>query len=116
MELFTVREASQRAVETVRETSLPVFIESTTYRFRGHSMADAGRYRTPEEVKEWQQRDPLQIYIRRLEEDGVFDPELRESIDQEVIEEVERATEFALNSPDPDTADLYKYVYTEDGR
>ncbi|MDP9382825.1 MAG: pyruvate dehydrogenase (acetyl-transferring) E1 component subunit alpha [Chloroflexota bacterium] len=114
MDVFKVREATQRAVDQVRSTGEPFFLEAVTYRFRGHSMADAGRYRTQDEVREWQQRDPIQIFARKLEEEGVLDTGLRREIDSSVEEEVERATQFALESPAPDVADLYKYVYTEE--
>ncbi|ACZ41012.1 pyruvate dehydrogenase (acetyl-transferring) E1 component, alpha subunit [Thermobaculum terrenum ATCC BAA-798] len=115
MDLFAVREVTQRMVEKVRETREPMFLEAITYRFRGHSMADAGRYRTQEEVKQWMQRDPIHLTARRLEEMGVLDSELKAKIESEVEQEIEEATKFAIESPDPDVSDLYKYVYTEDG-
>ena len=115
MDLYSVRETTQRAVDRVRETGEPYFLEAITYRFRGHSMADAGRYRTQDEVREWQQRDPIQLFGRKLEEEGLLDTRARDEIQKGVEEEVERATRFALDSPTPDAGDLYKYVYTEDG-
>ncbi|MEJ7653570.1 MAG: thiamine pyrophosphate-dependent enzyme [Chloroflexia bacterium] len=81
-------------------------------RFRGHSMADAGAYRSRDEVQEWQRRDPIALYAARLEEEGVFDSELREEIDSSVEQEIERAVKFALESPSPDVENLYDNVYT----
>jgi pyruvate dehydrogenase E1 component alpha subunit len=115
MDLFAVREATQRAVDYVREHRQPYFLETETYRFRGHSMADAGKYRTREEVQEWQQRDPIHLFAARLQEEGVLDMGLREQIDASVEEEVERITRFALESPDPDPSELMRYVYAESG-
>lgn len=114
MDFFSVREATQRAVNRVRESREPMFLEAFTYRFRGHSMADAGRYRSQDEVREWQRRDPIQLLGRRLEEDGVLDTRTREDIEKAVDDEVERATRFALESPSPEIDDLYQYVYTEE--
>ncbi|MDP9350545.1 MAG: pyruvate dehydrogenase (acetyl-transferring) E1 component subunit alpha [Chloroflexota bacterium] len=116
MDFFAVRDATQRAVDSIRETGEPRFLESLTYRFRGHSMADAGRYRTQDEVRDWQRRDPIQLFARRLEEDGVLNTEIRKQIDSSVEAEIEEVTQFALESPDPSVDDLYKYVYTEDGQ
>ena len=116
MDVFSVREATMRALDRVRETREPMFLEAFTYRFRGHSMADAGRYRSQDEVREWQRRDPIQLFGRRLEEDGILDTRMREDIEKSVDEEVERATRFALESPSPETDDLYQYVYTEEDR
>jgi len=112
MEMFTVREAAKRAVNKVRDTRDPYFLEVETYRFRGHSMADAGAYRSRDEVQEWQRRDPIALYAARLEEEGVFDSELREEIDSSVEQEIERAVKFALESPSPDVENLYDNVYT----
>jgi pyruvate dehydrogenase E1 component alpha subunit len=114
MDFFSVREATQRAVNRVRESREPMFLEAFTYRFRGHSMADAGRYRSQDEVREWQRRDPIQLLGRRLEEDGILDTRTREDVEKAVDEEVERATRFALESPSPEIDDLYQYVYTEE--
>ncbi len=116
MDFFAVRDATQRAVDSIRETGEPRFLESLTYRFRGHSMADAGRYRTQDEVRDWQRRDPIQLFARRLEEDGVLNTEIRKQIDSSVEAEIEQVTQFALESPDPSVDDLYKYVYTDDGQ
>ncbi len=116
MDLLEVRDATLRNVEQIRETGEPRFLEAITYRFRGHSMADAGRYRTQEELRRWQERDPINTFVRYLEDEGVLTQELREQIDASVEEEVERATQFAMDSPAPDVADLYKYVYAEDGQ
>ena len=115
MDLFAVREVTQRTVDRMRETRQPMFLEADTYRFRGHSMADAGKYRTQEEVQEWLQRDPIHTYAHILEEQGVLDQALREQIDASVEEEVERAAQFALDSPTPEVKDLFEYVYVEDG-
>ncbi|MDQ3855357.1 MAG: thiamine pyrophosphate-dependent enzyme, partial [Chloroflexota bacterium] len=116
MDLFRVREATQRMLDKVRQTREPLFLEAHTYRFRGHSMADAGSYRTKDEVQEWQQRDPIQLFARKLEEQGMLDSALREQIDASVQEEIERATQFALDSPSPEISDLHLYVYSEDGQ
>jgi pyruvate dehydrogenase E1 component alpha subunit len=114
MDFFSVREATQRAVTACGSTREPMFLEAFTYRFRGHSMADAGRYRSQDEVREWQRRDPIQLLGRRLEEDGILDTRTREDVEKAVDEEVERATRFALESPSPEIDDLYQYVYTEE--
>jgi pyruvate dehydrogenase E1 component alpha subunit len=59
MDVLAVREATRRAANHAREGKGAYFIETVTYRFRGHSMADPEFYRTKAEVEEWRQRDPI---------------------------------------------------------
>jgi len=81
-----------------------------TYRFRGHSMSDAGLYRTKDEVEEWRRRDPLNRSRARLVELGMSEARL-EALEAEVKAEIEDAVKFAEESP---AADEYmKYVVKE---
>ena len=71
----------------------PVVVEATTYRWHGHYEGDPQRYRTPEELQEWEARDPLLIHERRLREVGIGDDELKAleaSVQPNWIEAVER--------------------------
>jgi len=38
-------------------------LEIMTYRFRGHSMGDPERYRKQEEVKKWEEQDPIGVFL-----------------------------------------------------
>ena len=77
-------------------------LEAITYRYRGHSVADAGlAYRTKEEITERQERDPLLRTASRLRDAGATTEELRE-IDERVEERVQASVEFADDSPEPD--------------
>ena len=58
------------ALKQAREERQPVLVEAITYRFRGHSMADPEEYRTKEQVAEWRKKDPIQVFARKLEEEG----------------------------------------------
>jgi pyruvate dehydrogenase E1 component alpha subunit len=67
MDPLKVYDAAQRALSRIRRGGGPEFIECETYRFRGHSMADAGAYRPAVELKAFQAHDPLSLAIRELE-------------------------------------------------
>lgn len=103
--------AAKEAIDRAREESLPMLLEFKTYRYRGHSMADPGKYRTKEEVDSWKQKDPLILAKARLERDF---PQLATKIDQitiEVEEEVMDAVRFAEESPEPDLSTIEDHTY-----
>jgi pyruvate dehydrogenase E1 component alpha subunit len=91
------------AVARARNESLPTLIEARTYRFRGHSMSDPGKYRTPAELEERKKHDPLTRARDELEHGGMG--ERVTAIDADVEREVEEAVRFAEESPEP-SADL----------
>jgi len=114
MDVMKVREAAQKAIETVRESKTPYFLEVETYRFKGHSMGDPERYRTSEEVKRWQsEEDPLGIYNKYLLENKIASPEEIDALEKAAEQEVQEALQFADSSPEPVPEDLYKYLYVE---
>ena len=105
--------AAKEAIDRARKESLPFLLEFKTYRYRGHSMADPGKYRTKEEVESWKQKDPLILAQTRLEKNF---PALASKIPQltvEVEEEIQDAVRFAHESPEPDPATVENYTYIE---
>jgi pyruvate dehydrogenase E1 component subunit alpha len=114
MDVMKVREATQKALEKVRTDKSPFFIEIETYRFRGHSMGDPERYRTPEEVKRWQNdEDPLGIYHKYLVDNKICTAEELDGLEKATEQEVQEAVQFAESSPEPAAEDLYKYIYMQ---
>ncbi|MDA8218538.1 MAG: pyruvate dehydrogenase (acetyl-transferring) E1 component subunit alpha [Dehalococcoidales bacterium] len=114
MDVLAVREATRRALERARRDREPTLIESLTYRYRGHSMSDPGRYRSEEEVRTWRERDPIGNFQHRLLEAGAVDEDALREIDQRAADTVQRATDFADQSASPDPAtDLYRYLYAD---
>jgi pyruvate dehydrogenase E1 component alpha subunit len=76
-------------------------------------MGDPERYRKQDEVKKWEESDPIGIYRRQLTEGKIATPKALDDIDAKVLEEVEKAVEFAEASPEPTLEDLYKDIYAE---
>ncbi|VAW97601.1 Acetoin dehydrogenase E1 component alpha-subunit [hydrothermal vent metagenome] len=111
MDIDIVMEASIPAIEHVRSGKGPYFIEFMTYRFRGHSMSDAKGYRTKDEEAEWEQRDPINIYSKRLIKDSVIKQEDIKTMEKEIDDEIENdCIKFSEESPEPKVEDLNKYV------
>jgi 2-oxoisovalerate dehydrogenase E1 component len=92
----------RHAVEAARGGDGPALVEAMTYRWHGHYEGDPERYRTPEELRAWQERDPLLLHRRRLLAAGVPAAEidaLEASVAAELDEAVERARGLAAPSP-----------------
>jgi pyruvate dehydrogenase E1 component alpha subunit len=105
---------ADRAVGKARDGGGPTLIEAVTYRSGGHSRADPGKYRPPEEVGAWAERDPIPHYLARLLTLGVAE-DLLESIQQEVAEQIDAATEFAKAGNEPGEGSLMTEVYADGG-
>lgn len=114
MDVLAVRDAGMRAVAHCRAGNGPFILEMKTYRYRGHSMSDPAKYRTKEEVNRMRkERDPIDALKAVLLEAGAIDEEGLKAIDKEVKAHIQKAAEFAQNSPEPDIAELYTDVLVE---
>ncbi len=114
MDVLKVYDAAQEALKFVREGGGPYFLEATTYRYRGHSMGDPERYRKPDEIKQWQETDPIAIYLRCLTDEKIATNEELVEIADRVEQEVQEAIKFAEESPDPAPEELWANVYYEE--
>jgi pyruvate dehydrogenase E1 component alpha subunit len=111
---MNVREVLLRTsevVEKVRADSQPRFIEALCYRFKGHSVVDPDKYRSPEDKEKFRKADPIVAFEHELESSGLADEEYFKAVRQEIDAEVQDIIKFADESPDPKVEDLYKYVY-----
>ncbi len=105
----TVGEAIARA----RTESRPTFIEARCYRFRGHSMSDPAKYRTPQEVDDFKQVDPIQLCRASLLFKGWASEAEIEAWDEAALEAAADAATFAKDSPQPRLEDVGMYVYSD---
>jgi pyruvate dehydrogenase E1 component alpha subunit len=113
MDVLTVYEEMQKIAKEVREDSLPWFVEIRTYRYRGHSMSDPQKYRSKEELEEYQNVDPierLKTYIldKKIADDKEIE-ELQEKVENTILEARMRhsmkicllASRIFINNPCP---------------
>jgi hypothetical protein len=114
MDVLDVHDVVTKALRCAREDRKPQLVEAVTYRFRGHSMADPEEYRTKDEVEEWRERDPIQAFAKRLQDEDVISKDQFEELDEKAIEAVDEAVRFADESPFPDLDSLYDDVYVFD--
>ncbi len=110
-DVVAMRECVADHLEIARRDRRPTLVEAFTYRYRGHSAADPAVYRDKQEVEEWQRRDPIEIFARRLIDAGTIAEDDLEAIREEVHREVVAAVEFADASPEPPLDSLYDNLY-----
>lgn len=108
-----VAEALDEAIARARKGEGPTFLELKTYRYRGHSMSDAQKYRTKEEVAEYQKIDPItQVKDIIKENKYASDKEIKE-IDKRVKDLVTECEKFADESDFPEIQTMYDVVYEQ---
>ncbi len=111
MDLLAVRNALAEAIDRARKDKRPSLVEMETYRYRGHSMSDPGKYRTKEEVEEMMQYDPIHQFGKRLMEQERFSSAELETADKEVLAQIDEAVRYVEESPFPPPESLYEDVY-----
>jgi pyruvate dehydrogenase E1 component alpha subunit len=113
MDVLAVKEAGEQAVAHCRAGKGPFLLEVKTYRYRGHSMSDPGKYRTREEIQKMRsERDCIEAARHQLEGLGVAEAEIKK-IDDDVKRIVQDAADFAQSSPEPDVAELWTDILVE---
>ena len=114
-DVIKVNEAASRAVARARSGEGPAFLELKTYRRSGHSRNDGCGYRDKQEEKEWFEKDPLTICRKYILDREMGTDEDLELIEKRVLEQIDKAVEYAKASPFPEPADALTNVYFEGG-
>jgi len=109
-----VAEALDEAITRARSGNGPSLLEMKTYRYRGHSMSDAQKYRTKEEVEEYRKIDPITQVKDILIQNSYASDEEISVIDARVKERVLECQKFAEESPFPEISVMYDAVYEQE--
>src|SRR3954470_4335470 len=96
-----VSEAMMEATQRARAGEGPSLIECKTYRIRGHSKSDRNRYRTKEEIEEWQGKDPIRHFELELVACGILAEGEADTIRASAEAEIADGIEFARNGTNP---------------
>jgi pyruvate dehydrogenase E1 component alpha subunit len=122
-DIYEVRAAINEALERAHEKSRPTMLEIDTYRYEGHSVADANKkkYRSPEEIDNYKKtKDPINLFKDKLIAEGVISEEDYAAIDRAAKDEAAKAAKFAEESPYPTLESIRDDIYWEtdqpDGR
>ena len=114
MDVLEVAKEAGDAADHCRSGKGPFILEMKTYRYRGHSMSDPAKYRTREEVQKIrEEKDPIDtlrsLLIKKYK---VSEKEFKDK-DSEIKAIITEASDFALNSPEPDIEELWTDVYAD---
>lgn len=108
-----VCEAIEIAAERARNGNGPTLLDIKTYRYKGHSMSDPQKYRSKEEVAEYQEQDPIEHVLRKIRDNKWMTESEIEAVEEDVKSVVEASVKFAEESPFPEAHELYEDVYMQ---
>lgn len=106
-----MHEAVTAAVRRGRAGDGPTLIEAKTYRFRGHSRTDPGRYRPAGELERWKQRDPIDLLGAALAAAGVLSEAEQHALRDRIQTDVDASADRAAQAPAPTLEEIRGYVY-----
>lgn len=115
-DLYEVRAKTWNAIQRAHDESLPFVLEVDTYRYYGHSVADANakKYRSAEEIERYKTyHDPIRLWRKRLVEEKILTEEAIDELDAGIKQEAAAAAQFALESEDPAPETIFEDVYWE---
>src|SRR5213596_3606893 len=109
-DVLAVYVAAREAVERAREGNGPTLIECVTYRLGVHTTADdPTKYRSEEEVREWERKDPLTRFDAYLKRKRLLDEGLEAAVDDEIAAAVARFEATGVADP----LVMFDHVYAE---
>ena len=109
----SVHNALEKAAKHIRSGKGPYFLEIKTYRYKGHSVSDPAKYRTKEELKSYQDQDPVKMTEAKILKDKIASEEEIKKIKDKIKAEIAEAVAFAESSPFPDGSTLFEDNYMQ---
>lgn len=100
-DVLAVYEVTRAAVDRARAGEGVTLIELMTYRRKGHAEHDNQSYVPPEELAEWEARDPIDRFHRQLREHGWADAAELDAIDARILAELDAAVALVEDEPMP---------------
>ena len=113
MSAEAVHDSIVRAVKRAREKGGPTLLEMKTYRYKGHSISDPGKYRSKEELDEYKEKDPIQQVLKTILANKYASEAEIKNIDERVAAIVAESVKFAEESPWPDDSEVLKDIYVD---
>ena len=112
MSVEAVHLSIEKAALRARKGEGPTLLELRTYRYKGHSMSDPATYRSREEVKDYQQKDPILVLRKTMIDQQISTSEQLDELGHRIKEEIRQAVQFAEESPFPLPSAAFEDVYS----
>ena len=116
MDVIAVYQAAEEAIRRARSGNGPTIIECKTYRWQGHHVGDPATYRARKDVDEkvnWMAKCPVVCFKEKVIEAKKATEKDFKKIEESVEKEVQRAVEFAKESPYPDPKEAYTDIFSD---
>lgn len=110
-DILSVRKVVQEAVDRARSGDGPSLVIADTYRRRAHSRSDRDAYRNKEEIKKWQEKDPINRFQKYITDEGLLTVEEMDELKQLAYADIEAARIFAEEAPEPTLDTIEQGVY-----
>ncbi len=113
-DLLATYVATREAVERARQGGGPTLVEAVTYRLSMHTTSDdPTKYRSEDEVKAWEAKEPLPRFRRYVEQKGVVDARSHAELEAEVDAQIRESIERAEARMTPNLLEAFEHVYAE---
>lgn len=112
MDLDALEPALRRAIDRARRGDGPTLVEAKTYRFAGHSRADAASYRPEGELQTWAARDPLVLARAALLASGVADADALDDLESGIRSRVAALATDVEALPFPGTESMFQHIWS----
>lgn len=111
--VLDVYEGAKELVDYIRKGNGPAILESKTYRWKGHFEGDQMKYRDAKVTEEWMKKDCVSNLEKHLLENNIITNDEISLIKEEIMNELNKAVEFAEASPATTAEEVYEYLYVK---
>jgi 2-oxoisovalerate dehydrogenase E1 component alpha subunit len=113
-DILAVYRTTKEAVDKARKGGGPTLIEAVTYRMGPHSSSDdPKKYRTEQELEEWQKRDPIIRFRKYLEKKRIWSEADEKNAQEDANKQIDEAVAYAEKLPKPALETLFTDVYAD---
>ncbi|MGE5676110.1 MAG: pyruvate dehydrogenase (acetyl-transferring) E1 component subunit alpha [Mycobacterium leprae] len=111
-DILAVLSVMKEAIDRARSGGGPTLVEALTFRYGPHTTSDdPKRYRTQEELEEWQARDPIERLRKYLVAKGQWTDAEDETLWNWAKDQVAAAVTEAEATPKPSIDELFDFLY-----